>query len=327
MDDTDRRLLDALQGSLPLVERPFAEVAAGLGIPEEEAVSRAWRLSEEDVLRDIGCIFNAGKLGFQSALFAAAVAPERLDAAAGVVSAHSLVSHNYAREAEYNLWFTLAAPPGRSVEEEGRRLAREAGATAVLYLPTLRTFKLGVRLVLSEDDEEEEPDLGRDAVGLPAEPVELNHAERAAVRALQGPLEITAEPFAPRAGQIGVSPAELLARARQLQELGVLRRFTAVLRHRQAGFAANGLGLWRVGDEDLERAGEILASRREVTHCYERPAHPPEWPWRLYTMLHARTREEAERVYRELAAAAELPEPRVLFSEKEYKKQRAIYPV
>ena len=107
---------------------------------------------------------------------------------------------------------------------------------------------------------------------------------------------------------------------------GRLRRFSAVLRHREMGFSANGMGVWAApGDEAaILAAGEKMAAYRAVTHCYRRPSYP-DWPYNLFTMIHARTREECNAVVEEIAKETGIADHGVLYSTKEYKKTRVQY--
>jgi len=128
LDLTDRRLLNALQGSFQLVERPFAAVAEDLGIDEDEVLSRTQALRDAGVLRHLSPIFDVFRLGYKSALVAVAVDPARLEEAAAVISAHPGVSHNYAREHRFNIWFVMAIPREQDFEATVASLAGRAGA-------------------------------------------------------------------------------------------------------------------------------------------------------------------------------------------------------
>jgi DNA-binding Lrp family transcriptional regulator len=100
-----------------------------------------------------------------------------------------------------------------------------------------------------------------------------------------------------------------------------MRRFAAVLNHRQVGFHANGMVVWDCPVEQMDALGKTLASHAEVSHCYHRPAHPG-WPYNLYAMIHGRSVEECRAVAEKLAASIGLPDFRILFSTREFKKIR-----
>jgi siroheme decarboxylase len=325
VDAHDRRLLDALQAGLPLVRRPHAPAAAAPGLAEAEALARLRALTEAGVLRQVVAIFDTAQLGYRSSLVAARVAPGRIEAAARAINAHPGVSHNYERDHAWNLWFTLAVPPDSrlGLEATAERLARDAGAERHWLLPALRIFKIGVRLDMdaaASVRQEAPPSAGRGVV--PAAP--LTAAEREAVRILQEPLPLDAEPFDALAERADIGFGNLLARARALAETGVLRRLAGLLHHRRAGFTANVMGVWVVPEARIEAAGAAAASFRAVSHCYQRPTHA-DWPYSLFTMVHGRTHEECLGVLDAIARAASLGERAALWTRREWKKVRLRY--
>jgi DNA-binding Lrp family transcriptional regulator len=115
--------------------------------------------------------------------------------------------------------------------------------------------------------------------------------------------------------------SELLAIVSGWMRQGAIRRFAAILNHREVGFRANGLVVWNCSRDRIDGIGAILASYSEVSHCYSRPAYP-DWPYNLYAMVHGRTREECESTAKRLAEATGLYDFRILFSTEEYKKIR-----
>jgi DNA-binding Lrp family transcriptional regulator len=146
MDDTDRRLINALQSGLPLVERPFVAVGEELGLAEDEVVHRLARLRVEGVLSRFGPMFDAERLGGGLSLCAIAVPAERFDEVAALVNAFPQVAHNYARDHALNMWFVLAT--GRAEEIAPTVEAIEAAiGLPVLDLPKLEEYFLELRLV------------------------------------------------------------------------------------------------------------------------------------------------------------------------------------
>ena len=77
---------------------------------------------------------------------AAKVDPDHIDDAAAVISEHPGVSHNYKRNHDYNLWYTLAVPPGQSIDDHLDVLHRDSGSLVTRKLPTLQLYKIGVKL-------------------------------------------------------------------------------------------------------------------------------------------------------------------------------------
>jgi DNA-binding Lrp family transcriptional regulator len=144
------------------------------------------------------------------------------------------------------------------------------------------------------------------------------------VRVLQQDIELTPEPFAGPSRALGVDQEALLENALRLQRQGHLRRFAAILRHRKAGFGANGMAVWAVPDERAAEIGPLMASFRAVSHCYLRPTYK-DWPYSIFTMIHARSREECEATATAIEAATGVHERAMLYSSTEFKKVRLSY--
>jgi DNA-binding Lrp family transcriptional regulator len=285
-------------------------------------LARVRRLKEADVIRQIGAIFDTRRLGYQSTLVAFHVPDERLEAVAEVVSAHAGVSHNYARPHHYNLWFTLAVPPGQEVEDEIRRLARQTGVDDWLNLPALRVFKLRTHFKLDKNDARRTADAGG---RTQRQSRDLAPSDIPYVRVLQQDLPLVPHPFAQAAERLGLSEEEVLAKARELETAGILRRFSAVLRHRRVGYRANGMACWAVPEPRIKEVGQFAAEFPQVSHCYQRPAYPPRWPYTLFTMIHGQTKEDVEAVVAEISREIGIEHVQVLYSTHEFKKERVRY--
>lgn len=326
MDATDRRLLDALQAAVPLEPRPFAALGAALELGEEEVLRRLGMLEAEGILRSVSAIFDTARLGYRSALVAASAPPERLAAAASVINEHPGVSHNYERDSAWNLWFTLAVPPGSrlGLEATAAHLATRAGCGRHRLLPALRVFKIGVRLDMEEAVAAAREDAAPGIRRGPIEAPRLDDLDRAVVRALQEPFALVAEPFAAPARAAGLSVEELLDRARLMLGTGVLRRVAGLLHHRRAGFTANVMGAWAVSSSEVEAVGTAIAGFGSVSHCYERPTYP-DWPYSVFSMIHGRSREACEQVLDAIARTTGVTERLALWTVREFKKVRLRY--
>ncbi|MCX7806528.1 MAG: Lrp/AsnC family transcriptional regulator [Planctomycetota bacterium] len=326
------RICSVLQDGLPIVPRPYAAVAAELGVPEGEAVRGAARLCESGLIRSISGIFHGQALGYSTALVAGIVPEELMDGAAAKVSEYPGVSHNYARAHRVNLWFTVAVPPGHSLDGTVRTLAGEAGIEKYYILPVVKAFKIEVKLPLAEGGWPEDsarqsrprPPSGAFRLGESGPLPPLSDLEVSVVREIQEHIPPAERPFLPIARRLDIGEEELLAVIKTLAASGRMRRLAAVLAHRRAGYRANGMGIWKVPGRDIEHTGMLLAADPRVTHCYARQSRP-EWPYSIYTMVHAGSREECLEIYRELAARAGRPEYEVLFSTREYAKRRPRY--
>jgi DNA-binding Lrp family transcriptional regulator len=325
LDELDRRLLNLLQGSFPLAARPYAHVAELAGVPEKEALRRTRRLRDERIIREITPIFDTRVLGYRSMLVAARVDPENPWRAAKIINSHPGVSHNYLRDHDFNLWFTIATEPDSRLGLEGTLevLQRLTGAESVRQLPTLRLFKIRMDL---------EMEGGTDALAAAAEAVEpkepeaiaLSDADVAVIRAAQGPMDVVPEPYAAAAAELGLSQARLFERLESLRERRALRRVAAILFHRRAGFSANGMGVWRVPDERIMELGPRMASFRGISHCYQRPTYR-DWPYSVFTMAHGRSKEECDAILDSIAEDTGIEDRRTLYSSTEFKKIRLLY--
>jgi siroheme decarboxylase len=325
LDEADKRLLNLLQGSFPLAERPYAEVARLAELPEDEVLRRTRRLLDERIIREVTPIFDTRVLGYSSMLVAAKVDPEHPWRAAKIINSHPGVSHNYLRDHDFNLWFTIATEPGSKLGLDGTLdvLADLTGAHSIRQLPTLRLFKIRMDLEMEK---------GTDALATVAEAVdhkepeaiELSDLDLAVIRATQGPMEPVSEPFAAPAAELGVTVRDLLDQLESMRERRALRRVAAILFHRRAGFSANGMGVWKVPEQDILEIGPRMASFRGISHCYQRPTYA-DWPYSVFTMAHGRSKDECDAILDSIAADTGIEERRTLYSSTEFKKIRMLY--
>ena len=326
MDGLDKRLLNKLQWEFPMVPRPFQALGDALGATEDEVLARVRQLKADRVLRQISAIFDTRSLGYKSSLVAMRVGPDRVDEAAAVLNEHPGVSHNYKRNHAFNIWFTLAVPPPTSLEQTVEVLHRLAGAESTRILQTLRLFKIGVKLDMTgtEDITAQSNDGYGDDRRPAAGPAAIGPAEIAFIRELQKDMALQPEAFLPWAQSLGVTVEALLQQAARFQERGYMRRFAAVLHHREAGFRANAMGVWKVPPDRVDALGPTFASFNAVSHCYQRPVYP-DWPYNVFTMIHGRTPADCQQVIQAISAATGIDEYAVLYSTKEYKKTRVPY--
>jgi siroheme decarboxylase len=326
LDELDRKLLNLLQGSFPITARPYAHVAQLAGLPEEEVLARTKRLLDERIIREITPIFDTRVLGYSSMLVAAKVDSANPWRAAKIINSHPGVSHNYLRDHDFNLWFTIATEPDSPLGLEGTLdlLARLTGAESVRQLPTLRLFK--IRMDLEMEQGTEVLAAAAEAVDYrEPEAIELSELDYAVIRATQGPMEVVSEPFAARAAELGVSQEKLFEHLKSMRERRALRRVAAILFHRRAGFSANGMGVWRVPEDRILEAGSRMAAFRGISHCYERPTYG-DWPYQLFTMAHGRSKEECDAILDAVEAEVGCIQQRAtLYSSTEFKKVRLLY--
>jgi DNA-binding Lrp family transcriptional regulator len=326
LDEFDKRLLNAMQGAFPIVPRPYAEVATALGVDEGVVLSRVAELVHQRIIRQVTPIFDTRALGYQSMLVAAKVDAEHPWRPAKIVNEHPGVSHNYLRNHEFNMWFTIATEPDSALGLDGTLevLKELAGAESVRQLPTLKLFKIRMDLEMAGDTEA----LAKSAEAV--EPAETerqpyDELDRAVIRATQGDLPIVSEPYADAARELGMPVDKLVAHLEGMVERRLLRRVAAILFHRRAGFSANGMGVWRVPEDKVLEAGARMAAFRGVSHCYQRPTYA-DWPYQLFTMAHGRSKEECDAILDAVEAEVGCIEQRAtLYSSTEFKKVRLLY--
>jgi DNA-binding Lrp family transcriptional regulator len=327
LDEADKRLMNLLQSSFPLDPEPFAAIAAAAELELDDVLARTRRLLEGRIIREITPIFDTRALGYESMLVAAKVDAEHPQRAAAAVNAHPGVSHNYLRTHDFNLWFTIAVPPDSELGMVGTlaALMHETGAESMRQLPTLTLFKINMNLEMEK---------GTDALATAVEAAAPRELERqpydsddiATIRAMQGPMEAVERPYDAAAAELGIGTEELLGRLRGMVERKLLRRVAAILFHRRAGFSANGMGVWKVPDEEILETGRKMASFRGISHCYQRPTYE-DWPYSVFTMAHGRSKEECDAILDSIAGECGMgPEDRAtLYSSTEYKKIRLHY--
>lgn len=145
MDAIDRKLLNLIQENFPITAAPFADVATRLGIAEAAVLDRIRRLREEGIIRRIGAVFDLRKLGFVSTLCAARVPEEKMAAFVMTVNDCPGVTHNYRREHEYNVWFTLIASDEEVLAATLAEIKKKTEIEDILSLRAVRTFKINAR--------------------------------------------------------------------------------------------------------------------------------------------------------------------------------------
>ncbi len=314
LDNRDRELLGALQGEIPLVSTPYAFLGQTLEMSEKEVIKRTERLKRDGVVRQVAAQFDPRALGYRSCLVAARVSPSRIDDAAAAINSHPGVTQNYRRNNDFNLWFTVFVSPRSKIglAKTVEMLGREGDCDTVRELPTLKLYKS------SSTDAENHAD------GAHGEHTPLTPSEIECVRLLQSDLPLQPRPFDVLARTSGIDVDEVIATARTLQKRGQIRRFAASVNVRKPGFVASAMGVWVVPQESADDYAAKLAQHRAVSHCYLRPVYE-DWPYNLYTTVHARSVDECESVIQDLAIDTGIAQKQALFPTKEYKKVRASF--
>jgi DNA-binding Lrp family transcriptional regulator len=319
--ELENEILYKIQTEFPLVKEPFAALAKSLEIEEDRVINIIKRYKDQGIIRQTSAIFDTKALGYKSSLVAFKVSSEFIDNAVEVINAHPGVSHNYLRDNEFNIWFTLAVPPDSklSLEETVEILKQRSGAQEALILPTIKMFKIAVKMDTTGKAAKKEKVKKR-----VHKAIELTKKDIDVIKELQKDIAVVSEPFKRSVELLNMSYDEFFEIAKKLEQSGVMRRFATILNHRKAGFGANAMSVWEVPEEKAEAIGKELASYSAVSHCYLRPSFP-NWKYNVFAMVHAKTKEECNSLIEEMASEIGISNYSKLYSTKEFKKQRLVY--
>lgn len=328
----ETRILDRIQRDFPSTVSPLSDMATELGISEKGFLESLQKLKSAGVVRNISGIFNASRLGFVSSLIAFVVDEKNIDRAAAEINAHPGVSHNYLRDNRYNIWFTLASETDEKIEKTIKVLAKRCLATDYIILRNEKLIKVGLMLPVgdskaSEDDfiastsEDEMPDYGAPA------PV-FSDDEREAIRLLQMDLPIERDPFTIMTKTAGsyLDADRLVRQMIHFKKEHILKRYSGVLRHREAGYRSNAMTVWKPGKAvNMKQITEVFSRERAISHLYIRSVYPGRWEYPLFAMIHARSGDELNSLIDRLARESGIADFQVLRSLRELKKERVVY--
>ena len=317
LDAIDHRLLDEFQRDLPLVPRPYAAMGDRIGIGEAEVINRLARLKAGGLVSRVGATIRPNTAG-SSTLAAMAVPAARIEEVAAIIGAEAGVNHSYLREDEWNLWFVATAPDAGALEQTLARIAGHTGLR-VLDLRLVRPFNIDLGFSLSGRQSPARPRPALRAEVLTPEDAPL-------LQALSEGLALVPHPYAALAASLGRDEQGLLDRLRILQSAGIITRLGVIVLHRGMGWTANAMIVWDIAEDQIPEAGPLAATCPGVTLCYQRKTVPGVWPFALYTMVHARARDDALAVLERLKALppfSHVPH-RVLFSTRCFKQTGAL---
>lgn len=323
MNNLDKQILNEIQWTFPLVSQPYHKIAKKFDTTPEIIKQRLSNLKKTGILRQLSAIFDTRRLGYKSSLVAMEIEPDKLEYVANQINRHPGVSHNYERNHQFNLWFTLATPPGSDLKTEVDKFKKIPGILKIRMLPTIKLFKIGVKLdMVDEEKHEVKPSEEKKKIlDVKFDPTE---EDKEFIRELQKDLEVIDRPFLKAAEKLGMSEEQIFDKLNYYEKIGVMRRFAAILRHRDAGFTANGMIVWNVPEERIVEVGEKLGAFPQVSHCYQRPVYP-DWPYSVFSMIHCKSEEEAAEMAKEIQNQINVNEYKILFSAREFKKTRVEY--
>jgi len=152
----------------------------------------------------------------------------------------------------------------------------------------------------------------------------LDELEKNIISYLQGDLPLTPRPFAVLTDRIGISEEELLDKIKSLKQQGILRRLGATLYHQRVGFKANAMVAWYVPDDKIDKTGFVMATFKEVSHCYQRKIEE-KWRYNIFTMVHGKNKKDCQSIIRRIAKKTGISDYVILLTLKEYKKTSPRY--
>ena len=320
-DPIDMDLLDKWQRDLPICDRPFQVIASHLGLEEDDVIARLTRMHTAGRITRIGatCAPNTASA---STLAAVAAPPEYIEEVAAVIADFTGVNHSYQRENRLNLWFVATGPDRAHVDATLSGIA-EATGLDVLDLRLKRPFNVDLGFSMTGTTEQS---AAPRPVPRRADMSAMRTGDRAILQHLTEGLAIAPRPFAELAARLNRSEAQVSDRIETLLGAGIISRLGVIVRHRALGWRANAMVVWDLPPEQITKAGPCLAALPGVTLCYERRPVPDLWPYRLYNMIHARSRDEAKGVLaraRALTCLRDVPH-KVLFSTRCFKQTGAL---
>jgi len=339
----NNELLLTLQKGIPLEKKPFDKIADSLGLMGKDIVDRLQKMFESGKARRIGGIFDYRRLGYKSSLCALYVDKKNLNSVAAKLTPYYGITHCYLRgwpeeldknlpehpenTATPNLWFTFSAL-SESFDSDLNQIRKIVEPYKLLSLPACRRFKIDVIFdARTRDRSENFPGASQTETKkdfAPEEVFQFSEKEKDVIRKLQGNLQLVENPFEILAAELGWQTDKLLTLLNKWKESGILRRLALIVYHRNLGFKANAMCVWRVNKDKVIESGRKLAENREVTHCYQRILTGA-FPYNLFAMIHSADWESTRQMSQEISKSAELEKGKVLFSIHEYKKTSPKY--
>jgi len=284
----DCALVDRGQGGFPISSRPFRDAARAFATTETVLLERIEGLLARRVLTRFGPLFDVERMGGRFTLGALAVPVDDFERIADIVNAFPEVAHNYAREHALNMWFVLATPSSATT---GDTIARIEAATQlpVRAFPKEREYFVGMNLGV---DGARVADRRTSSGRTRRRHVDAQPLDRAIVTKLQSGLPLVPKPYDDVARMVDAPSSAVRQRVRAMLADGRIRRIGAVPDHFALGWRANGMSVWDVDDRVVDAMGARVGALTDVTHCYRRPRHLPDWPYNLFAMVHGRDRVE-----------------------------------
>ncbi len=311
-----------IQKELPVCSRPF-RAFSDEGITEEKVIEIIKRLKEEGIIRRISALFNSSRLGFVSTLVAMKVPADKFSLIAGIINEYKEVTHNYERDDDYNMWFTLITSSNDEHEKLIDEIREKTGIDHLLNLSVVNRFKINTTFRISGETFNQKPQ----------EMMPENHKRQGAIitdeldkeifKELQS-ISIVYEPYQLIADRLKISQQDLFRKIVLYKESGIIRKIRAVLDHYQIGLKENAMVVFKIAPDEMVKAVEIMTSYPQITHCYERIT-ADDWQYNLFAVIHETTRQECENIITEILVRTGIKECKRLYTKRELKKSNPRY--
>lgn len=310
----EKQLLDIIQDDFPVVDRPFKIIGDKIDMSERDVIENIFTLTDNGIIRVFGPVFDPGRLGYVSTLGAAQVETDRIAEVAAALLDITEITHNYVRENELNMWFTVTA---RTQAIKTRILSfvkSLPGVSTSVDFPTVTRYKISAVFGSGAPTAIKGSDIKK--------PIPIDEHDIELIRHIQRCFPVVERPFNLLAETLDREEEDIHRTIASWMDNGTIRRFGARLNHRRSGYHHNSLVVWK-GDS-IDTWGHEFARMPQVSHCYSRETSPL-WPWELYTMLHCRTADELTETINGMVEKASGTEHLVLNTLYELKKTSMRY--
>lgn len=146
MDKLEKDLLNLVQNDFPLSVRPFVVIGKKLGISEDQCIEMLKRLYDSGILRAVRAVINWNSIGYSTMLIGMKVQPQNVTDIVAELQHIDEITHNYSREGELNLWFTLIYSSVNQKDILLERLRKMQGVMDIKEFPAEKVYKIGLKL-------------------------------------------------------------------------------------------------------------------------------------------------------------------------------------
>ena len=336
LNTTQCEILSLLQDGLEITETPFTAIASSLGVAVSEVLATINNLFQQNILREISPVFNAASLGYASSLIAASVPEDSIESFVKYINSLPGVSHNYGRDHDFNVWFTLALPAKSDSADVFSTflddISHRFTLNSIISLPVLKMYKLSVHFGQKSSNH------GNPCPAVHRKPVQYGRPDiieldEKIILALQNGIPVCERPFAEIAdivnddygSKVNLSESDILDKLLKWQQHGVIRRIAGRVHHYKMGYSANAMVVFSMKPEYISAAAASLVKNDFISHCYHRQRNEL-WQYDLYAMVHSSSEIELKKsIDLMLGQVSEYESYAVLRTTSEYKKQSVRY--